>query len=153
MGDVAPWVAPLVAVAVIVWLGWLATAPLLPAAPAGIVYGIGSLVCHQIGDRSFHVGGYQLPVCARCLGIYAGLACGAVAAAAGPTRAGAGTRARAIVALAALPTVTTVLAEWSGLWYPSNAVRFGAGLPLGVALAVVVFAIPRSVRVHARGSA
>lgn len=31
---------------------------------------IGSSVCHQLGERSLHLGEYVLPVCARCTGIY-----------------------------------------------------------------------------------
>ena len=34
---------------------------------------IGSVVCHQMAERSFILGGKQLPVCARCTGIYAGI--------------------------------------------------------------------------------
>lgn len=34
---------------------------------------VGSFLgCHQLGSRSFFVKGYQLPVCARCTGIYIG---------------------------------------------------------------------------------
>ena len=36
--------------------------------------------CHQRADRSFFVGGHQLPVCARCTGIAAGQLVGAVVA-------------------------------------------------------------------------
>jgi len=38
------------------------------------VYVIGSLVCHQRPERSFYIWGHQMPVCARCTGIYAGAA-------------------------------------------------------------------------------
>src|SRR5438552_2016659 len=38
------------------------------------VYAIGSLVCHQLPERSFHLESVPLPVCARCTGIYAGAA-------------------------------------------------------------------------------
>lgn len=34
---------------------------------------IGSAVCHQMAERSFILQGQQLPVCARCTGIYAGI--------------------------------------------------------------------------------
>lgn len=34
---------------------------------------IGSAVCHQMAERSFILGGKQLPVCARCTGIYSGI--------------------------------------------------------------------------------
>lgn len=33
--------------------------------------------CHQLSDRSFHLLGIQLAVCARCTGIYGGLLLGA----------------------------------------------------------------------------
>ncbi len=29
--------------------------------------------CHQLAHRSFFVWGFQLPVCSRCLGVYAGV--------------------------------------------------------------------------------
>ena len=29
--------------------------------------------CHQLSDRSFHICGFQLPLCARCTGIFLGL--------------------------------------------------------------------------------
>lgn len=36
-------------------------------------------VCHQQPERSFFLNGLQLPLCARCTGIYAGLIAGAIA--------------------------------------------------------------------------
>ena len=42
-------------------------------------YLVGSLLCHQRPDRSFFLWGSQMPVCARCLGIYAGAALAAIA--------------------------------------------------------------------------
>jgi uncharacterized membrane protein len=62
------------AVAATGWLALLVFAPALPVAVAGVTYLFGALICHQLPDRSFHVDGAQLPVCARCLGIYAGTA-------------------------------------------------------------------------------
>ena len=41
------------------------------------VYAIGSLVCHQLPERSYHLWTAQLPVCARCTGIYFGAVLGA----------------------------------------------------------------------------
>lgn len=32
--------------------------------------------CHQRADRSFSVGAYQLPLCARCTGVVLGQGCG-----------------------------------------------------------------------------
>src|SRR5262249_48603176 len=45
-----------------------------------LVYAVGSAVCHQIDTRSFHLWQRQLPVCARCTGIYVGAAVAAVVA-------------------------------------------------------------------------
>jgi uncharacterized membrane protein len=33
---------------------------------------VGYAICHQISERSFHIAGQQLPLCARCTGIYMG---------------------------------------------------------------------------------
>ena len=56
---------------------WIAsrphTTPVLSAMTIAI-YGIGGIVCHQLSERSFHLWAAQLPVCARCTGIYAGAA-------------------------------------------------------------------------------
>ncbi len=41
------------------------------------VYLTGDLMCHQHADRSFFVNGNQMPFCARCTGIFLGLAFGA----------------------------------------------------------------------------
>ena len=42
------------------------------------MYAAGSLICHQRPERSFHLLGAQMPVCARCAGIYAGAAVAAI---------------------------------------------------------------------------
>jgi uncharacterized membrane protein len=37
---------------------------------------IGFATCHQIPERSLHIDGHQLPLCARCTGIYIGMLSG-----------------------------------------------------------------------------
>jgi uncharacterized membrane protein len=101
------------------------------------VYGFGRLVCHQLPERSFHLWGVPLPVCARCTGIYIGAA---LAAAAGsvaltPMRDAA---ARWMLTLAALPTMATLLYEWTTGVMPGHWIRALAGFPLGAAVAIVV---------------
>ncbi len=58
-----------IAAALLVFTGWLINTPpgLLGKADA-----IGYSVCHRISERSFHIGSYQLPLCARCSGMYLG---------------------------------------------------------------------------------
>lgn len=41
-------------------------------------HAIGYAICHQLPARSFHFGGQQLPLCARCTGIYLGALLGIV---------------------------------------------------------------------------
>ena len=58
------------------WLGLLIAGPVAPTPIATLLYAIGSVICHQRPERSFHLDAVQLPVCARCLGIYVGAAAG-----------------------------------------------------------------------------
>ena len=107
------------------------------------MYGLGSFICHQIPERSFHLVGFQLPVCARCLGIYIGVAGGVAVVSLRPHRGRAQLpmprrQFRWLAALAALPTLVTVALEIVGAWYPSNGTRALAGMPLGVLVGLVV---------------
>lgn len=106
-------------------------------------YAIGRLVCHQIGARSFHLGSIPLPVCARCTGIYVGAALTALAAVCLPPLAPAGEPARTALfrralLLAVLPTLATVVFEWTTGVTPSNTVRAAAGVPIGAAVAWII---------------
>jgi len=60
----------------IIFGAWFLNAPpgLLGKADA-----IGYAICHRIDSRSFHIGNLQLPLCARCTGIYLGVVLGAAA--------------------------------------------------------------------------
>ena len=49
--------------------------PLLPR----IVYTVGDFNCHQRADRSFHLNGNQMPMCARCAGLNVGFFLGSLA--------------------------------------------------------------------------
>ena len=103
------------------------------------VYGIGSFVCHQLPERSYRLWTAQMPVCARCAGIYAGAAASAVAASLAGARVRAirasARRARVILALAVAPSAATLLYEWTTRHAPSNGIRLAAGLPIGIAVA------------------
>jgi uncharacterized membrane protein len=123
---------------------WVAA---LLAAPAGLarsgslaavfVYEIGALVCHQRPERSFHLAGVPMPVCARCVGLYGSAAVGALIAWLGSAPMIApllDPRARLILIVVAAPTVLSVVAEWLTQLHPPGAVRAILGVPLGVYL-------------------
>ena len=105
-----------------------------------------SHICHQRPERSFHTAGVQWPVCGRCSGLYLGAPFGAaVALGALSRRSRRSANLPAIVAVAALPTAATMLAEWSGAVPVSNLMRFVTALPLGAAVVFVMMhaAAPR----------
>jgi hypothetical protein len=143
--------AVIVAAVAVAWACALAAAPLVAAAAeagpsawaAALAYRAGSVICHQQDARSLHPGGVRMPVCARCAGLYAGGALGALAAlvwlagSANPLRLPLG-RARAAAVACGLPT----LAAWAGehlggLPVPALA-RAALGLPLGAAVAAII---------------
>lgn len=128
-------VRTLLAAAAFSWLTLLAAAPsaALGIPASGATYLFGSFVCHQHAARSFHLGAAQLPVCARCLGLYAGALIGLLI-----WRAPSRDRMRTVLLAAAAPTALTWTAEAIGLWDPGNAMRFGGALPLGAAAALTV---------------
>ena len=143
--------AMLVAAAAVGWAGWLATAPALAAAQpsrpaawaAALTYRAGALICHQQDARSLHVGGVRMPVCARCAGLYAGAAAGAlmaavwVCAARRPMTLPLARWRRAALGCG-LPTLIAWGAEHAaGLRVP-GAARALAAVPLGAAVAAIV---------------
>jgi len=65
------WFVPLAALAA--FAAWFYIAP---PGILGKADSVGYAVCHRIGERSFHIGEYQLPLCARCSGTFTGAAVG-----------------------------------------------------------------------------
>jgi hypothetical protein len=143
--------AMLVAATAAGWAGWLAAAPVLAAAQpsrpavwaAAVTYRAGAVVCHQQDARSLHIGGVRMPVCARCVGLYAGAAAGAllaaawVAAARRPVRL-ALTRWRWAALAGGVPTLVAWTGEHvAGLGVPGTA-RAILAMPLGAAVAAIV---------------
>jgi uncharacterized membrane protein len=124
-----------VAIPVAAWT--VANAHQPPAVASALTaYAIGVVICHQLPWRSFQLWGVQLPVCARCTGIYAASALMAAAARwLPPARQPA---ARNALILSALPTAATLAYEWTTGIAPSNIVRAIAGAPIGAAVAWVV---------------
>lgn len=132
-------------------IAWALVLPLAPAIAARAqatpieggfllaVYAIGSGICHQRPERSFFLWSHQMPVCARCAGIYLGAAIAAIAAICMVPLKGRPTSVwRAILIAAALPTAASILYEWIAGDMPSNWVRAATGLPLGAAIAATV---------------
>ncbi|HUE88911.1 MAG TPA: DUF2085 domain-containing protein [Vicinamibacterales bacterium] len=118
---------------------------------SALTYAAGALICHQRPERSIHHAGAQYPVCARCLGLYAGAVCGVLlwAGLAGigraprrvATRLSHPTLVRRLLIITAFPTLVTVVASWLGWWDAGNAARLILALPLGGAIAAALAAV------------
>jgi uncharacterized membrane protein len=146
--------------AAVLWAVAVVTAPMLtrtassfspPVFASAVVYGLGSVVCHQRPDRSFQTGGLPWPVCARCAGLYLSAGAGALVAVLwrprwlGMTVGGRG-RGLPMLLSAAAPTAVSWVAERAGLIMSSNAVRAALAVPLGLAVAALMAYAWRSSR-------
>ena len=141
--------ATLVWAALLVAVPWLASrdhAPLPASALLIAVYGIGSLVCHQLPERSYHLWAAQMPVCARCAGIYVGAVLGAIGARAFQASGSRSTESlalripRMVLGVAAAPTALTLVYEWTTGAMPSHAIRAAAGAAIGLGVSWLVVA-------------
>jgi len=132
------------------WLAGRAHASAIGSAVIIGVYAIGSAICHQLPERSFHLWRAQMPVCARCTGIYVGAVIGATAGALSrraealrhiPHAQGfSPARVRAALVMAVTPTLATLAFEWTTGIMPPHAIRAAAGLLIGVVVAWLVVA-------------
>jgi uncharacterized membrane protein len=131
--------AAILPAAACVWILVLVVAPIALSrgvAPLGTVamYRSASIVCHQKTERSFTVAKMQMPVCARCFGLYLAGGAGAFAAFVfGRRRPSPNVHAvRMVLAAAAVPLLVSVGLEWFGVIQGSNVSRFASALPLGL---------------------
>lgn len=112
-----------------------------------LIYLAGSVVCHQLPERSFFwTNGVQLPVCARCTGLYLGGLLAVlgwvglkvrVRGRGWPLDPGAVLR---VTVIASLPTLVSVALSAAGVWDGTNVLRAALALPAGLAGGVVVAA-------------
>ena len=147
------WLVPAAAVlAVAVWMYFA------PPGVLGKADAVGYAICHRIGERSFHVFGRQLPLCARCTGEF-----NAAAAALLFQAFVAGKRSRLpgrgiIVLLAVFFLAFAIdgsnsylyllkqgmpgsLEQIPNLYVPNNTLRLFTGSGMGIAMAAMLFPV------------
>ena len=111
------------------------------------LYAAGSVICHQLPERSFFLDGRQLPVCARCTGLYLSGAAGLLGwliwkTAQSWRRFVVRPRvALAIVIVAGVPTALSYATGVIGVWDGSNITRALLAVPLGASAGAVVAAV------------
>jgi uncharacterized membrane protein len=124
---------------------------LSPATLLGKADMVGYAICHQIPERSFSIGGRQLPLCARCTGTFLGAVLGLGAMLAYGRR-----RAARMPPVTVLGILIVFVALWGfdglnsyltlfpgapHLYEPQNWLRLTTGLFNGLALITFVFPI------------
>jgi len=145
------WMVPLAAIAIL-----SAFLSIAPPGWWGKIDAVGYAVCHQLDERSFHVDGQRLPLCARCSGMYLGAVLGVTYLTLTYPRS-AGTPPKSVIALLALfglafavdggnsylylmkQTSAGRLDFLPTLYLPNNTLRIFTGTGVGLALAVAVF--------------
>ena len=139
--------------ALLVLTGWLVSTP---PGLFGKFDAIGYAVCHRISERSFHIGSYQLPLCARCSGMYLGAVTGLVFQAVAGWKRGKAPHWSIIGLLVALFLAFAVdgansylyllktlrpgfLAQIPNLYVPNSTLRLLTGSGMGLGLAAMLF--------------
>ena len=136
----AVWCAA--ATVALVMLSLVVGAPLLAMSGhpslASVIYGGFEHVCHQINERSFHIGDHKFAVCARCFGIYAGFAGGVVLYPLVRSLRRRDTPARVWLIAATVPICIDFALGFFGIWENTHWSRAMTGAVVGATAAVYV---------------
>lgn len=152
MQKITRWLVPLAALFALAAFLYIAPPGLLGKADA-----VGYAVCHRIDERSFHIGEYQLPVCARCTGTFtsAGITL-LILALVKPKRGGMPAK-KIIVALVAFflfwavdgansylylikETYSGALPQIPNIYIPNNILRLLTGCGMGMGMGATLYA-------------
>lgn len=148
--NLARWFIPISAlIAFAIWFS------ITPPGLLGKADAVGYAICHRIGERSFHIGDRQLPLCARCTGEFFAAAISLIFfALVSPKKSGMPNwrigaplflffLAFAIDGsnsyLYLLKTTTGAFGNIPNLYVPNNALRLFTGSGMGIALASILY--------------
>lgn len=119
-----------------------------PAGLLGKADAIGYAVCHRIDLRSFHIGERQLPLCARCSGMYLGaMLCLVLQSILAPRRMGSPPKSVILilgffVIAFAVDGINSFLSIFPGapqLYTPNNLLRLLTGTGMGLVIAAALY--------------
>ncbi len=142
----------ILAALLIIGIWWMNT----PAGWLGKLDAIGYAVCHRISERSFQIGSIQLPLCARCSGMYLGAMTGLVFQAVVGRRRGKMPPWSVIIPLLLFVVAFGVdgsnsylylikqvtpgaLANIPNIYIPNNTLRLLTGSGMGLGIAAVLY--------------
>jgi uncharacterized membrane protein len=126
----------------------LAVVGLIVAAPLALAHGYNALahpiydvfgyLCHQLPGRSFQLEGHSFAVCARCTGLYAGLAIAVLCYPLVRSLRDARSPRRMWLLLAAVPVTIDFALGFFNIWQNTHLSRFITGALLGGACALYI---------------
>jgi uncharacterized membrane protein len=122
-------------------------APILRAQGFGAnwIYELFSYFCHQISERSFHIEGEKFAVCARCFGVYFGIAAGVCVYPLVRSLDDLQPLPRILLLLAPVPTTVDFALGYFGIWANTHLSRFLTALILGFGIAF--FLVPGALEI------
>lgn len=139
------WKVGLILVVILLFLGWLSYTP---PGVLGKADALGYAVCHRLDSHSFHIGDRQLPLCARCSGMYLGGVLGlGFQFLLAPRKTGAPpVKVAAILVLFFLAfavdganSFLSLILGHGPLYEPSNILRLFTGTGMGIVIAAVLY--------------
>lgn len=146
-GQKVPYRYPVIFAAVLVSAAWLL---ITPPGIIGKVNAIAYAVCHRIGTHSFYIGQQQMPLCARCTGMYLGAVLGIIfQSVTARRRAGfpgwkVGIFLGILFIAFAMDGTNSFLHFFPGmpsLYEPNNWLRLLTGTGMGLVIAAVLFPV------------
>lgn len=114
---------------------------------------LGSTVCHQLPERSYIFDGFQMPLCARCIGIHFGFVLSTLFFLTGSRRFASGLPGvKQMIVLGAIMSFFLVDAglSYSGISTSDNLRRTLSGLSLGVPFPFVIYPLLNTILFPAR---
>jgi uncharacterized membrane protein len=120
--------------------------------PCRYVYIFGDLWCHQRSDRSLFINGNQMPVCARCLGIFLGIPFGILASTLtwiGDVDERLHKKVLVLISIGYAPILIDSIGQSVGSWDSTNTIRLltgtTAGIVFGIILTILINVIEKAV--------
>ena len=105
---------------------------------AAAIYKAFSYFCHQLPDRSFHLGRHQFAVCSRCTGLYAGFAFATLALPLVRPLHRTDTPRVIWLFLSAVPLAVDFGLTYFGIWENNHFTRVTTGALFGAVAAIYV---------------
>ena len=102
------------------------------------IYQAFSYLCHQIPERSFHLGGHPFAVCSRCTGLYAGFAFATLALPLARSLKRTDTPRVIWLLLSALPLAIDFGLTYFDIWQNNHFTRVTTGALFGAVAAIYV---------------